>query len=75
MFRDILEFTVENKKYCLRKTVVKMWSQICNKKAYVSTKILLEKRATNKKRKEKKHKHIHILWRILGTKLVPLVDF
>ena len=51
MFLDILEFVVENKnKKKLGKTVLKMWSQLCQKKADVSTKLLLEKNATIKKK-------------------------
>ena len=75
MFLDIFEFTVERRKKCLGKTVLKMWFQICEKIAYVSTKLLLEKNAkTNKKITTKNHESIHNLWRILGTKLVLVVD-
>ena len=54
MFLDILEFRVENKKKYLGKTVLKMWSQILRKMAYVSTKLLLEKNAKTKKNKIEK---------------------
>ena len=53
MFLEILEFRVENKKNCLGKTVFKMWSQICEQMAYVSTKFLLEKVQILKKIKTK----------------------
>ena len=72
MFLDILEFRVENKKKYFGKTVLKMWSQILRKMAYMSTKLLLEK--SGKKRK-KKNESVLNLWRILGTKLFLLVDF
>ena len=72
MFLDILEFTVENKKNILGK----MWFQICEKMAYVSTKLILEKSVkTNKLIKTKNNENIYNIWRILGTKLVLLVDF
>ena len=48
MFLDILEFREENKKKYLGKTVLKMWSQILQKMAYESTKLLLEKSAETK---------------------------
>ena len=52
-----------------------MWSQICEKEAYMYTKLLLEKSANTKKEKNtKKHERVYNLCRILGTKLV-LVDF
>ena len=71
MSLDILEFTVENEKNGLGKTVLKMW-WICEKIAYVSTKLLLEKciKTTTIK---KKHESVHNLWRILGTKIVLFV--
>ena len=75
MFLDILEFRVENKKNYLGKTVLKMWSQILRKMAYVSTKLLLEKNANSKKLKTKNHESVNNLWRILVTKLILLVDF
>ena len=49
MFLDILEFTEETKQKYLEKTFLKMWSQISPKKAYMSTKLLLEKSAKTKK--------------------------
>ena len=43
-FLDILEFRIENKKFFIGKTILKMWAQICGeKKIYESTKVLLEK--------------------------------
>ena len=49
----------DKKKHCLRKTALKMWSQICEKIAYVSTKLRLKKCAkTKKKRRRKKLKHL-----------------
>ena len=52
MFNDILEFIAENKTKNFGKTVLKMRSQLCEKIAYVSTKILLEKseQTDNKKK-------------------------
>ena len=41
---------------------------------YLSTKLLLEKSAKNKQT-NKNNESVHNLWRILGTKLVLLVDF
>ena len=43
--------------------------------AWVSTKLHLEKSAKTKKIKNKNDENIYNLWRILGTKLVFLVDF
>ena len=44
MFLDILEFSVGNKqKNCVGKTVLRILSQIWERMAYVSTKLLLEK--------------------------------
>ena len=43
MVLDILEFRIENQQKSLGKTVLKMRSQICEEKSYVSTKMLLEK--------------------------------
>ena len=46
-----------------------MLSQICQKKADASTKLLLEKIAkTKKKLKTKKHKSVPNLWQIIGKK-------
>ena len=45
-----LECRLQNKTN-LGKTVLKMWSQICQKKVDVSTKLLLEKSAKTKKKK------------------------
>ena len=59
MFLTILDFRAENKRNCLEKTVLKMWSQICDLTPYVSS----------------KHESVYNLWRILRTKLVVLVDF
>ena len=47
MFLDILEFRIRTEKSLSGKTVLKIWSQICGKKTYVSTKLLLEKSAKN----------------------------
>ena len=52
MFIDILEFTV--KKIDLGKTILKMLFQICEKMAYVSTKLLAKKT-------KKKHESVHNL--------------
>ena len=60
MFLDILEFRVENKKKYLGKTVLKIWSQILRKMAYVSTKLLLAENA-KKKLKQKTMKTFKIL--------------
>ena len=55
MFNDILEFIAENKTKNFGKTVLKMRSQLCEKIAYVSTKILLEKsEQTDNKKKWKR---------------------
>ena len=69
MFLALLEFIEEKwKKKSLR---------FVEKIAYVSIKLLLEKSAKKRKRKKRRRKNesIHNLWRILGTKLVLLVDF
>ena len=46
-----LEFTVENKQKKLGKAILKMWSQILRKNAYVSTKLILEDSAKKTKQK------------------------
>ena len=51
MFLDILEFTEENKKNCLGKTVLKIWSQMLTKNGLSVHKLLLEKSAKTKKKK------------------------
>ena len=48
MFIDILQFEAENKTKNLGKLFLKMWSQICGKIVYVSTKQLLEKKEEKK---------------------------
>ena len=40
-FCDIIDFREETKKNCVGNTVLEIWSQICEKIAYVSTKLLL----------------------------------
>ena len=74
MFLIILEFTVANKKNCLGKTGWKMWSQILKNISHMFTKLLFKKSAKTKKNSNSNHESVHNLWRILGTKLVPLVD-
>ena len=58
-------------KNCFWKTVLKKRSRICEQKACVHKTTFSEKC----KKKKKKKESIHNLWRILGTKLVLLVDF
>ena len=59
MFLDILEYRVENKKNYLGKTVLKIWSQILRKMAFVSTKLFLEKNAKKlNKIKLKNHENV-----------------
>ena len=53
----------------LGKTVLKMWSQICGEKTYLSTKLLLEKKVQTLKTTKNKKKHF---LRIIGTKLILL---
>ena len=50
MFLDILEFTVENKKNCLGKTVVKMWSQMLTKSGSKVHKTTFRKKCENQKK-------------------------
>ena len=50
MFLDILEFKVENIKNCLRKTVLKIWSHICETGTYFSKNQLLDKIAKTKEK-------------------------
>ena len=53
-----------------------MWSQMCQKKADVSTKLILEKvQKLKKKIKTNKHKSVHNLRLIIGTKQVIFVNF
>ena len=47
MFLDTLEFTVENKKNCLEKTVLKMWSQKLTKKSLKVHKTTFRKKLEN----------------------------
>ena len=54
----------------LRKSVFKMWSQICGKKP-VSPQKLLKKISKTKK----KNKNVHNLWQLIRKKLVLLVNF
>ena len=44
MFLDILEPQLENKKNCLGKTVLKIWSQICEKMASFVHQMTLKKK-------------------------------
>ena len=74
MLLDILEFRVENKKNYLGKTVLKVWSQILRKMAFMSTKLLFRKNLKTKI-KLKNNENVKNLWRILGTTLVLLVNF
>ena len=71
MFLDFLDFREEIKKKYLRKTVLKMWSQICENDLCVH-------KTTFRKRGEKDRKKtesVHNLLQILGTKNVLPVDF
>ena len=53
----------------------KMWSQIFEKMAYWSAKLLLkENRKLKEKIETKNLESVLILWQILGTKLVLFVD-
>ena len=56
----------QNKK-CLGKTVLIMWFQICDKMAYVSTKLLLEKS------EEKKSKTLLKMWSQKNTRSASYV--
>ena len=47
MFLDILEFTVENKKKCLGKTVLEMWSQKLTKNGFKVHKTTFRKKCEN----------------------------
>ena len=60
----------QNKK-SFGKTVLKMWSQIYMKKAYVSAKLffLVQKLTT------KNHKSVHNLCQLIRTKLIIVVNF
>ena len=40
LFRDIIDLKVNTKKLSLGKTVLKLWSHICGKVAYLSTSLL-----------------------------------
>ena len=40
MFHDSVELQIENKKNSLGETVLKLWSHICRKMAYVSKELL-----------------------------------
>ena len=51
MFLEILEFTVENNKKCVGKTVLKMWSQMLTKNG-----LNVQKRTFRKKKKKKRRK-------------------
>ena len=76
MFLDILEFTEENKKDCLGKTVLKMWSQKLTRNGLKVHKTTSRKKCKNLKiNKNKNNENVYNLWRILGTKLPLLVDF
>ena len=48
MFLEIFELCKENKKNCLGKTVLKMWSQICEKMPYYVQQIALKKKCAFK---------------------------
>ena len=53
-----------------------MWSQICGKNGFVSTKVLLEKSSKIKNDKKLETiKNIHSLCQLLGTKLVLFCEF
>ena len=72
MFLDILEFTVENKKKGLGKTALKVKSLKVHKTTFKKN----VKTIKNKQKKTKKNnENVYNLWRILGTKLLLLVDF
>ena len=48
-FLDILELQIENKKKCLGKTVLKIWSLICGKMAAFVRKMTLQKKSAFEK--------------------------
>ena len=69
---------VKNRKQknCLWKTVLKMCSQICRKKAYVSTKSLLEKSSKTKNNKKNLNtRSVHNRWWLIRPKLVFFGNF
>ena len=76
MFQDILEFIVERKKKnCWGKTVLKIWSQMLTKNSPKVHKTTFRRKCKTQKIKTKNNKNFYNLWRILGTKLLLLVDF
>ena len=74
MFLDIFEFTVENKKMFRENCFENEVSNLTKNSLYVH-KTILEKMQKMKKVKTKNHENVLNLWRILGTKLVLLVNF
>ena len=54
----------KEEKSSLGKSVLQMWSQICGKKAFVSTKLLLEKNLKTKKKQKKNIKAFIIFGRL-----------
>ena len=73
---EILEFTLVNKQKMFRENAFEnVVSDLKKEIAYVSTKICFRKKCKNIIKTQTKKLSFHNLWRILGTKLILLVDF